>query len=398
MSSRGRLEVVMTPGARRPVWAEVDLDAIRHNAGVLASLAGPAELCAVVKAGAYGHGAAPAARAALDGGASWLAVALVEEGAELREAGITAPVLLLSEPVPAAMADVVEFGLTPTLYTSVGVEAMAAAAVAARSGPAGLAIAQNPYPVHVKVDTGMHRVGASAVDAVRIAIVAARSGDLDLQGAWTHFAVADDAANPFTAEQHLRFSAFIDELAAQGAAPRISHCCNSAALLTGRQPCDMVRCGITLYGVAPCPSLTGVADLRPALSLRARVSYVHTVATGEGISYGLRYRPEATTTVATVPVGYADGLPWRLALGAGEVLIGGRRLPIAGAVTMDQILVDCGPDATVAAGDEVVLLGSQGDSEIGQEEITAWEWAERIGTIAYEILCGIGPRVPRVYV
>ena len=370
----------------RPARAVVDLGAIRHNVAVLAERAGPAALCAVVKAGAYGHGAVPAARAVLDAGATWLAVAMVEEGAELRAAGIDAPVLLLSEPPAGSMADVVGLGLVPTLYTQAGVEAAAKAVATAGAG--------RPLAVHVKVDTGMHRVGAGPDRAVAVAVAADERPELVLQGLWTHFAVADEPDHPFTGRQWARFGAVMAELDGLGVRPPLAHCCNSAGLLA-HPACrgDLVRCGIALYGVAPSPALAGRADLRPALSLRAEVSYVKEVGAGEGLSYGLRYRLERPSTVATVPLGYADGVPWRLGGAAAEVLVGGRRRRLAGAVTMDQILVDCGDDATVAPGDEVVLLGCQ-----GEECIDAWEWAERVGTIAYEVLCGIGPRVPRVYV
>lgn len=358
----------------RPVRAEVDLAAIRHNADVLAARAAPAALCAVVKANAYGHGDVAVARAALEAGATWLAVALVEEGIALRDGGVTAPILLLSEPPPEAMGDVVRFGLTATVYTEAGVKAMAAA---------------GPAPVHLKVDTGMHRVGADPVSAVGLALAIERLG-----GVWTHFAVADVVDDPYTDRQAERFEAVLADLAAAGVRPALRHASNSAgALGHPRRRYDMVRCGIALYGVAPSPAMAGlVADLRPALSLRAQVSYVKEVEAGEGVSYGLRYRLAERSTVATVPIGYADGVPWRLGVCGGEVLIGGRRRPIAGAVTMDQITVDCGPDTSVHAGDEVVLLGRQGDERIG-----AQEWADRIGTIPYEILCGIGARVPREY-
>jgi alanine racemase len=367
------------------VWAEVDLGAIGHNAAALADLAAPARLCAVVKAGAYGHGPAPVARAALEGGASWLAVALVEEGADLREAGIGAPVLLLSEPPHAAMPDVAAFGLTPTLYTHAGVEAAAKAVAAADGGSLG---------VHVKVDTGMHRVGAAPAEAVEVALAVRERPELRLDGLWTHFAVADEPAHPFTAEQGRRFDGVVLRLAAHGLRPPLVHACNSAGTIA--HPAarhDLVRCGIALYGVAPSPALEGRADLRPALSLRARVSYVKRVAAGEGISYGLRHRFSGPAVVATVPIGYADGVPWRLGVVGGEVLVRGRRRPIAGSVTMDQITVDCGDDDEVSPGDEVVLLGRQGD-----HSVDAWEWAARLGTIAYEVLCGIGPRVPKLYV
>ena len=387
------------PPGRRPVWAEIDLAAVRHNARLLASLAAPAQLCAVVKANAYGHGMVPAARAALEGGARWLGVALVEEGAVLRQAGLDSPILLLSEPDVDAMADVVALGLTPTLYTERAVQALVEA-VGADGGSR-----QQPLPVHVKVDTGMHRVGATAPDAVKLALTVEERPELQLEGFWTHFAVADAPDDPFTALQVARFGTAVEELAGAGLRPPLLHVCNSAGVLTRPEAHhDMVRCGITLYGVLPSPILATPAataaaaapvvdGLHPALSLRARVSFVKEVEPGEGVSYGLRYRPERPSVIATVPVGYADGVPWRLGVQGGEVLIQGLRRPIAGSVTMDQILVDCGDDRSVAAGSEVVLLGGQ-----GAEAVDAWEWAQRTGTIAYEILTGVGPRVDKVYV
>jgi len=378
--------------AGRRAWAEVDLGAVRHNAFLLSTLVAPAGLCAVVKAGGYGHGSVAVARAALEGGASWLAVAIVEEGAELRDHDVDAPVLLLSEPPVEAMDDVVALRLTPTLYTEQGVEA-AAKAVASAGAP--------PLTVHVKVDTGMHRVGASAEGAVAVVRAVADHPELRFGGLWTHFAVADDPDHPFTAEQCARFDVVIERLVTMGLRPPMAHACNSAGALgvTGARH-DLVRCGITLYGVAPSPALAAVQPalvqdgdgLRPALSLKAGVSYVRRVAAGEAVSYGLRRPLERDATVATVPVGYADGVPWRLGVCGGEVLIGGRRRPLAGSVTMDQILVDCGDDDGVLPGDEVVLLGSQGN-----EQITAWDWATLAGTIAYEVLCGIGPRVRKIY-
>ena len=226
-----------------------------------------------------------------------------------------------------------------------------------------------------------------------MALAVAERPELVLQGLWTHLAVADDADHPFTAEQCARFDAVVAELADLGVRPPLTHCCNSAGLLTRPQARGgLVRCGIALYGVPPSPALADRTELRPAMSLRAAVSYVKELGPGEALSYGLRYRLERRSVVATVPLGYADGVPWRLASAGGEVLLGGRRRPIAGAVTMDQILVDCGDDEGVLPGDEVVLLGRQ-----GTEQITAWDWASQVGTIAYEVLCGIGPRVPKVY-
>jgi alanine racemase len=370
----------------RPVWAEVDLGAVRDNTAALAVRARPALLCAVVKANGYGHGAIPTARAALEGGAAWLAVALVEEGAELRDAGIAAPILVLSEPPHDAMDEVVARRLTPTLYTEGGVEAAAKAVAAAGEG--------ERLSVHVKVDTGMHRVGAAPEEALGLADVVNRRPELRLAALWTHLAVADEPDNPFTGEQLERFERIRATLARRGVLPELVHAANSAGLLA--HPAaryNLVRCGIALYGIAPSSELVGRVALRPAMSLKARVSYVKELAAGERISYGLRYRFGASSVVATVPVGYADGVPRRLSSEGGEVLVGGQRRPIAGTVTMDQITVDCGPEADVAAGDEVVLIGRQ-----GRDEITAQEWADRLGTIAYEVVCGVGPRVPRVYV
>jgi alanine racemase len=372
----------------RPAWVEVDLGAIRHNARVLAAAAAPARLCAVVKAGGYGHGAVPVARAALEGGATWLAVALVEEGRELRAAGIDAPVLLLSEPTASSMADVVALRLTPTIYTPTGLDALASAAAGSPT----------PYPVHVKIDTGMHRVGAAPNAAVALAaeVGSGRRPGLVLEGFWTHFAVSDEIDNPYTDGQLDRFDRALVELDRAGVRPGIRHAANSAgALWHPRSRYDLVRCGISLYGL--CPSADGsdraaASRLQPAMSVKARVSYVKELAAGERLSYGLRHRLAEDSVVVTVPLGYADGVTRSLSARGGQVLIGGRRRPIAGTVTMDQVTVDCGPGAGVTCGDEVVFLGRQGG-----EVLTAWEWAERTGTIAYEVVCGISGRVPRVY-
>jgi alanine racemase len=376
-------------------WAEIDLGAVRHNVALLAARAAPASLCAVVKANGYGHGAEPVAEAELDAGASRLAVACVEEGIALRQAALNVPVLLLSEPPVEVMDEVVAFNLTPTVYTEEGIRALVRAVGRRRAGAGTAPGAATPtaYPVHLKVDTGMHRVGAAPADTVRLALAVSQQPGLALEGLWTHLAVADAPADPFTALQAERFQAVADELAAHGVRPPLLHVSNSAGTLA-HPTCryDLVRCGIALYGVPPSPALQGAADLQPALSLRSRVSYAREVAPGDGISYGLRYRPGRPSHVVTVPIGYADGVPWRLGVTGGEVLIGGRRRPIAGSVTMDQILVDCADDSHVGPGDEVVLLGRQ-----ESEEITAWEWAERVGTISYEVVCGIGPRVRRLY-
>jgi len=368
----------------RPVWAEIDLDAVRANVRTLADVARPAALMAVVKADGYGHGAVPVARAALDAGAAWLGVALVEEGAELRAAGIDAPVLVLSEPPPDAAAAVVALGLTPVVYTPAGIEALAKAV--ADSGA-------EPLPVHLKVDTGMHRVGCTLDEAFALAESIAARTELRLEGVLTHLAVADEPDNPYTGEQLDRFGGVLDALRAAGIEFDLVHAANSAGLLafTDRARFDLVRCGIAVYGVPPAPELADRVPLRPAMALKARVSHVKRLPAGARLSYGLRYTMPREGTVATVPVGYADGVPRALSSTGGEVLVAGNRHPIAGTVTMDQLMVDVG-DAPVEVGDEVALLGRDGGAEI-----TADEWAGRLGTIGYEIVCGIGRRVPRSY-
>ena len=375
----------LTTGATyRPAWADVDLDAVRHNAAVLVDRALPAGLMAVVKADGYGHGAVAVALAALDGGAKWLGVALVEEGVELREAGIEAPILLLSEPPPATAGAVVAARLTAVVHTRRWIEALAKA-----TADAGCVEAT---PVHLKVDTGMHRIGCAPAEALDMARAVRKHRELTLDGLLTHFAVADEPDDPYTGEQLERFEAVRSQLAKAGIRPRVVHAANSAALLTQpRGRFALVRCGIALYGIAPAPALDGIVALQPALSLRTEVSFARRLPAGERLSYGRRYELAAPAMIATVPVGYADGIPRRLGDVGGEVLIGGRRRPIAGTVTMDQILVDLGDD-TCRPGDEVVLIGRQGD-----EEITAAEWAERLETIPYEVTCSIGPRVPRRY-
>jgi alanine racemase len=368
----------------RAAWVEIDLGAVRGNVAALARVAAPAQVMAVVKADGYGHGAVEVARAALEAGATWLGVALVEEGVELREAGIDAAVLVLSEPSPDAAAAVVAHHLTPVVYTTGGIDALAKAVADVGAG--------DSLPVHLKVDTGMHRVGAPPAEALALARRVDERTELVLDGVLTHFAVADEPDDPYTADQIARFHEVLRELDAAGLRPPLVHAANSAGLLAfPAAHFDLVRAGIAIYGIPPVPALAGVAELRPALSLKARVSHVKTLDAGSRISYGLRYELARRATIATVPIGYADGVPRNLAAVGGEVVVGGRRRPVAGTVTMDQLMVDMGDDE-VAVGDEVVLIGRQGDAEV-----TAQEWAEMLGTIAYEVVCGIGPRAPRRY-
>jgi alanine racemase len=362
----------------RPTVAEVDLEAVRHN---IRALKPPdSELMAVVKANGYGHGDVPVARAALDAGASWLGVALVEEGIRLREAGIEAPVLVLTELPPGAHKDALEAGLTPTLYSGPGLHGLVEAA-----GALGHRAA-----VHLKVDTGMHRVGLPPDRALRMAEEARREG-LEIEGVWTHLAVSEEPEHPANLAQLEAFGGVLAELSAAGIRPRYRHAANSGATMGLPQAhLDLVRVGIAAYGISPGPEVAGRVDLRPAMSLRSRVAFVKRVAAGEGISYGLRYAPERDSTIATVPVGYADGYLRSLS-GRGRVLIRGKRHPVAGTVTMDQLMVDCG-DESVERGDEVVLFGEQDGQRITAEDVAGWA-----GTIGYEVVCAVSERVPREY-
>lgn len=364
----------------RWAWADVDLDAVRHNVDLLCSVATPADVWAVVKADGYGHGVVPVSRAALGAGAVGLCVALVQEGVALRRAGFDCPILVLSEQPAAELIDAVHHDLELTVYSHAQLLAIAAAG-------------GRDHPVHLKIDTGMRRVGASIDDALGLATAITESDAVRLAGVSTHLAVADDPSDTYTAVQIKAFDDVLTTLAVAGHRPPLVHAANSAATLA--HPAarfDMVRAGIAMYGISPGPALDPLAEgLRPALSLRARVSHVKEVRAGDRISYGLKHRFDAGTIVATLPLGYADGVPRRLFAGGGEVLIGGRRRPIVGVVTMDQLMVDCG-GSNVAIGDEAVLIGSQGD-----DSITAAEWAERLDTIGYEVVCGISARIERRY-
>lgn len=364
----------------RWAWADIDLGAIRHNVETLCTIAAPAAVWAVVKADGYGHGAEQVARAALDAGAAGLCVALVQEGVALREAGLTCPLLVLSEQPATELTSAVRAGLELTVYSYAQLDAIAAAG-------------GHDHPVHLKIDTGMRRVGAAADEALALAAAIAESTAVRLAGVCTHLAIADEPADPYTSAQIELFDDLLSALAVAGHHPSLVHAANSAGTLAfPASRFDMVRAGIAIYGVSPSAALDQLAgQLLPALSLRTRVSHVKQVRAGDRISYGLRHRFEGNTNVATLPIGYADGVPRRLFQTGGVVLIGGRRRPIVGVVTMDQLMVDCGSDA-VAIGDEAVLIGAQ-----GAESISASEWGDRLGTISYEVLCGISGRVDRRY-
>ncbi len=373
-------------------WAEIDLDAYRHNVRVLRALVAPSELWAVVKANAYGHGAVPIARAALEAGATGLCVAFTDEGVELREGGVTAPILVFTEQPPEELHTLVHHGITPSVYHVDHVEALAAAARAA---------GRTDFDVHVKVDSGMHRSGADPAEVPAVIECIRRHAPLlRLAGIFTHYAAADEPGHPANVEQVRRFDELLSDLGDLGP-DVVIHAVNSAgALALPGQRRSLVRPGIATYGISPGPEIDHLArDLRPVMSLKARVSRVHVAAAGEGVSYGHRRVVTRPTVVATLPIGYADGVSRRLwNTGPGnsgvEVLIGGRRCPILGVVTMDQVMVDCGApgETDVAVGAVAVLIGRQ-----GSEQVRAEDWARALGTIGYEVTCGIGSRIPRIF-
>jgi len=363
-------------------FCEIDLEAIRNNVRVMrAATRGGARFLAVVKADAYGHGAVPVARAALEAGADMLAVAIPEEGIELREAGITAPILVLGGIDEEAAEAVVAGDLTQVVFDEPCVRALSDAGV--RLG--------RTARVHLKLDTGMSRIGVrtEAEAAALTALIDSLPG-IELTGCFTHMATADEPDSAGTLVQIARFEALCEAIARVHPAPITRHAANTASIFRYPQAhFDMVRGGIALYGYPPVP---GVAGLQPAMRWVTRAVYVKTIAPGDRVSYGGTFTASRDTRVMTVPVGYADGYRRGLS-GKGCVLVRGRRAPILGRVCMDQIMVDVTDIPGAQAGDEVVLLGRQGVACIDAEEMAGW-----LGTISYEVLCAPSRRVPRVYI
>ncbi|MCS7351034.1 MAG: alanine racemase [Anaerolineae bacterium] len=364
-------------------WAEVDLGAIAENTrGMKRWVGDRVEIIAVVKADAYGHGAVPVARTVLKAGATRLAVHRLAEGVALRQAGIEAPILVMAPLQPEEAPEAVRWGLTPTLATPEAAQALHAVAQATGRRTA----------VHVEVDTGMGRAGLLPEDAVDFAHALQGMDGLTLEGFYTHFATADEGDPSFVMRQLRRFEEVIAALEASGIRIPLRHVANSAAALRFRAAhFEAVRPGIALYGMRPSLEWEPPFPLRPAMTIRSRVIRVWTLAPGESVGYGRTFIADRERRMALVPIGYGDGYPRSLS-NQGAVLIRGRRAPVRGRVSMDQIVVEVTeiPDARV--GDEVVILGRQGEGEIRAEELAAWA-----GTIHYEITTRISPRVPRIY-
>ena len=371
----------------RWAWAEIDLSALSDNVKALVKQAGQAELWATVKANGYGHGAVEVARTSLSAGARGLCVALADEAHQLRQAKIVAPILIVSEQPETQHEQMLRDDVAATLYNEATISSYAA--TAERLGVVGR--------VHLKIDTGMHRVGAPIEDALARAMQINNSKSLTLEGVYTHFAAADLPEHSATDLQRRKFAEVIKVLEQSSLRPKYIHVANSSAAIReldtrSSTGIGVARVGIAIYGIAPSNELESqAATLKPVMSVHARVAHVQRLKAGEGISYGLRGQLECDATIATLPIGYGDGIPRRLWSVGGEVLISGKRCPIIGVVTMDQLMVNCA-DLPVEIGDQAVLLGTQ-----GTETITANQIAARLETIGYEIVCGINARVPRRY-
>ncbi|MCJ1679433.1 alanine racemase [Streptomyces sp. APSN-46.1] len=368
------------------VYAEIDLDAVRRNVRALRERAPRAQVMAVVKADAYGHGAIPCARAALDAGAAWLGTATPDEALALRAAGIDAPVMCWLWTPGGPWREAIEAGIDVSVSGMWALEEVRAAARAAG----------RPARVQLKADTGLGRNGCQPADwaeLVGAAVAAQAEGTVHVTGVWSHFACADEPGHPSIGLQLAAFREMLAHAEKEGVEPEVRHIANSPATLTlPESHFDLVRCGLAVYGVSPAPEIGTPAQLglRPAMTLKASVALVKAVPAGHGVSYGHHHVTAAESHLALIPAGYADGIP-RHASGRGPVLVGGKTRTVAGRVAMDQFVVDLGSDQ-VREGDEAVIFGP-GD----RGEPTAEDWAQAAGTIAYEIVTRIGGRVPRVY-
>jgi len=368
----------------RATRAIIHLDNFRENIQAARKKAGPhPKICVPVKADAYGHGAVAVSRCALEAGAEYLAVATVAEGAELRAAGIAVPVLLLSQALPEELPDIVSQDLVPLVSDGDFIEYLARAAGRAKKR----------LTLHLKVDTGMGRMGCLPEEAAALAAKIVSCGELSLGGVATHLAVSDSPASgdmAYTKEQLRRFRETVASIKKAGIDPGLIHAANSGALVFHEDAYfDMIRPGIFLYGYSPDASVNGGLSAKPVMELRSAVVFIKNVKKGEAVSYGRTWIAPEDTVIGVIPAGYADGFPRRLS-NDHSVLIRGRAYPLAGRICMDQCMVNLGPETEVQRWDEAALFGPG--------FITAADIAEKLKTIPYEITCNINKRVPRVYV
>ncbi len=367
----------------RPTAVEIDLSALKHNIQAIRDKVSPAKVLAVVKANAYGHGAIEVSKTVLANGADYLGVACIEEGIALRDAGIQAPILVLSSSGLNHTDLYLEYDLDITLYDHEGLERVKASARSCKKIPR----------IHVKIDTGMGRMGIHWQKAEAFIREIYRDSTLLLQGVYTHFATSDHIDKSYALLQAERFKQILSDVKAAGIAVPLAHGANSGAILDLPETYfDMVRPGILMYGHYPSDHTTESVHIKPVMEFKTRVLYTKALAKGESVSYDRIFIADRDTRVATLPVGYEDGYN-RLLSNCGEVLIQGRRFPVIGRVTMDMIVVDLGDDTSVQEGDEVVLFGKQDNNEITVESI-----CEKINTIPYEVICWVSNRVQRIYI
>lgn len=366
----------------RPTVAEIDLSAIRANMRAIREHIGPGpKIIPAVKANAYGHGAVEVSRAVLEAGADMLGVATLEEAIELRDSNIRAPILLLSVVSPDHAPEVLRYDVVPVIC-----DEPFAVEMSRQAAEKGVTVS-----VHVKVDTGMGRIGVRLEDSLGLIRKVAELPGLRVEGLLTHFACSDDDKT-FTRRQIEAFTSLDEKLRSIGIGIPFRHCANSAAILgMPETTCDAVRPGIMVYGLYPSPSVPRTVEVRQAMTLKTRIVFLKWIEAGDTVSYGRIFRADRRSLIATVPIGYADGLN-RMLSGKGSALVRGRRVPIAGRVCMDQTMLDVTDVPGVALEDEVVFYGRQGDEMISIEEI-----AQTIGTIPYEVCCAVSSRVPRVY-
>lgn len=365
----------------RSVWAEIDLGAIAHNVGQIRKVtANNAQICAVVKADAYGHGAIAVARTMLQAGADRLAVAIINEALELRRAGFRVPILILGYTPTCQAAIVVDQDITQTIFDLESAQALSRAAVAVGK----------TVNVHIKIDTGMGRIGIRPEDAGEFAAAVATLPGIRIEGVFSHFATADSRDKSFTDEQYKQFTEGLAYIEAKGIPIPIRHIANSAAILDlPHMHLDMVRPGIILYGLWPSDEVVQTIELRPAMKFKAQVGFIKDMPANKGISYGRTYFTERPSRIATLPVGYADG--WsRLLANKASVSIRGQRASLVGRVCMDQCMIDVTHIHGVVPGDEALLFGG--------DDLPVEEVGRHMGTINYEIVCMVGKRVPRLYV
>jgi alanine racemase len=374
-------EMVFMQGYR-PTWAEINLGNLTHNVKAFRQhIPQPTRLMAVVKADGYGHGDAEVARAALAAGADWLAVALVEEGIRLRQAGLAAPILILGYLPPESLSAVIQYRLTPAITDISTLLLMEDEARRQR----------RKVGIHLKVDTGMGRLGPRDTGGLDLAKRTLTSSHLELEGVFTHFATADDEDKGYTNAQLDKFKRLVETIKKEK--PQvIAHCANSAAAIEIPQAYfDMVRIGISLYGLYPSGQVKKLIPLKPVMSLHTSIAFVKEVPAGTAISYGRTFVTSCPSRIATLPLGYADGL-FRTLSGKAEFLIQGRRVPQVGRICMDYTMADITDLPEAEVGEPVVVFGNQ-----GQEHISADDLALLTGTISYEILCAVSARVPRYY-